>query len=109
MHNISYFIKEYKYNTRDNGEQTGTSMKIWDGNNPYYFFKEISKTLYNYFMQRHHDRVTIIVWKGVLYEYVNPHDVFKGLFIFRSIYGNEHSIDLRGYLAAKTFVKRKSA
>lgn len=109
MRNNSYFIKEYKYNTRDHGELTGSSMKIWDGNNPYYFFKEISKSLYNYFMQRHKDMITIIVWKGVLYEYVNPQDVFKGMFTFRSIYGNEHSIDLRGYLSAKKFVERKSA
>ena len=109
MRNNSYFIKEYKYNTRDNGEQTGTAMKIWDGNNPYYFFKEISKSLYNYFMQRHRDMITIIVWKGVLYEYVNPQDVFSGQFTFRSFYGNEHNIDLRGYLAAKKFIERKSA
>ncbi len=109
MRNNNYFIKEYTYKTRDYGELTGSSMKIWDGNNPYYFFKEISKSLYNYFMQRHKDAITIIVWKGVLYEYVNPEDVFKGLFTFRSIYGNEHSIDLRGYLAAKRHVEWKSA
>lgn len=109
MYRNSYFIKEYRYNTRDHGELTGSAMKIWDGNNPYYFFKEISKSLYNYFMQRHKDMITIIVWKGVLYEYVNPQDVFRGLFIFRSISGNEHSIDLRNYIANSKFVERKGA
>lgn len=109
MRNNNYFIKEYIYKTRDHGEQTGSVMKTWDGNNPYYFFKEISKVLYNYFMQRHHDKVTIIVWNGLLYEYINPEDVFRGVFIFRNMYGNEHSIDLRGYLSAKKFIERRSA
>lgn len=109
MYTGNYFIKEYKYSTRDHGEQIGSVLKTWDGDNPYYFFKEISKTMYNYFMQRHHDRITTIVWNGLLYEYVNPQDVLRGVFVFRNAHGNEHNIDLRGYLSAKTFVKRKGA
>ena len=105
----NYYVKEYTYNTREYKSLIGNTMRYWDGNEPYYFFKEISKSLYNFFMERHKDRITTIVWNGVLYEYTNPEDVLKGVFIFRNIYGREYNIDLRGYLSAKKFIKRKVA
>lgn len=95
----NYYIKEYTYNTRDYGEQTGSVMRSWSGSNPYHFFAEVSKSLYNYFMQRHKDKITIIVWKGVLYEYINPQDVFSGVFTFRSEFGSERSIDISSFIS----------
>lgn len=105
----SYFIKEYPYRTRSNGEQVGSAMKIWDGDNPYYFFLEVSKSLYNYLMNRVRDHVVTIVWNGVLYEYVNPYDVLGGIFIYRSQYGRERMIDLRSYIAKTQSEVRRSA
>ena len=60
-------------------------------------------------MLRHDDMITIIVWKGALYEYVNPQNVSLGLFTFRSSCGKEYNIDLRGFLSAIKFNKRKCA
>ena len=99
MKNDSYFVKEYPYHLNNYGDLTGSSMKIWDGDEPYYFFLEVAKSLYNYLMQRHRDLITIIVWNGVLYEYINPDEAFSGVFVFRSIYGKERRIDLSKYIS----------
>ena len=100
-HGLTYFVKDY---TWGENKHVGHAMEVREDENAVDFFRAVSKGIYDSFFNNG-DTVSVIVWKGAYYVYDNPQDIVKGIYRFRSEFGNYREYRFRFIGIAKPIRK----